>query len=118
MTLVKHAQSAEIQRPRPVGSAPLSYDYAAAAAELNCFESWLRDNIRSLPHCKLGQSVAFLPAHLELILQMHEVLPHVSPIPLKAAAALDIVPRGSSRAQQFPELKPRGRTRRAAASQT
>ncbi|WP_406298094.1 hypothetical protein OG948_21415 [Embleya sp. NBC_00888] len=115
MTLAKRAQAAEPERSRPIGSAPLSYDYAGAAVELNCSESWLRDNIRDLPHSKLGQSVAFTAEHLALILQMHEVLPHVSPIPLKAAAALDIVPRGSSRAaQQFPELKPRGRSRRAA----
>lgn len=93
---------------------PLFYDYDEATAILRCAKSWLPENIGRLPHCKFGQSVAFTVAHLVEIGRLHEVVPAVSPIPLAAATALDITPRGSRRGQQFPDLKPRASNRRRA----
>ncbi|GCD94043.1 hypothetical protein [Embleya hyalina] len=115
MTLAEAVELAETRRASSLGVRPLSYDYAGAAAELNCYESWLRDNIGRLPHSKLGQSVAFTTEHLATILRMFEVVPHVSPIPLTAAAGLDIAPRRARSQTPIPDLKPRGGRRRASA---
>lgn len=82
------------------------YSYPEAAQELGVKETWLRDNIRKLPHKKLGRVVYFLDADLDRIDQMfhHEPLDGpvapVTPLPTKATgpiAARDLKPLGARR---------------------
>lgn len=73
------------------------YDYAEAAEELRVLESWLRNNIRRLPHIKIGGTVFFTDADLDRILTMHHIEPEQAaqqtPISENGAPALtDIQP--------------------------
>jgi hypothetical protein len=61
-------------------------DYAAAAKKLKLPQSWLRRNIKRLPHQKYGQHVRFGPEEIAEIQAIHRVrpadpaaLPHVAP---------------------------------------
>jgi hypothetical protein len=54
--------------------------YEEAAAELGVKESWLRDNIRQLPHGKLGRRVYFTDADLARIDQVFHVEPDRGPL--------------------------------------
>lgn len=66
--------------------------YGEAAAELKVSESWLRGNIKRLPHGKLGRSVYFTDSDLERIDELFHREPErgplavVKPIPATAGA--------------------------------
>jgi hypothetical protein len=66
-------------------------DYAGAAEVLDLPETWLRRNIKRIPHEKYGKYVRFGPEHLQAIRAMHEVLPVGRP----ACGPTDLVPRGA-----------------------
>jgi hypothetical protein len=61
--------------------------YAEAATELRIKEKWLRDNIRKLPHSKLGRFVYFTDADLERIDELFHYEPTsgplASPVPIQ-----------------------------------
>lgn len=78
------------------------YTYPEAAAELRVEETWLRRNIRTLPHSKKGRTVTFTDADLEQIDRMHHREPangSVAPVtPLPSAHPLrDLRPLGAQR---------------------
>lgn len=52
-----------------------NYDYDEAAEKLRCKRRFLEDRISTLPHQKLGESVAFCDCELALIQQMFTKLP-------------------------------------------
>ncbi|MEV5677243.1 hypothetical protein [Streptomyces sp. NPDC052179] len=52
-----------------------NFGYAEAAERLGCKVRFLRDRISSLPHQRLGESVAFCECELDLIRAMHTVVP-------------------------------------------
>ncbi|MFE6551644.1 hypothetical protein ACFVHS_25035 [Streptomyces sp. NPDC057746] len=52
-----------------------NYDYAEAAAKLKCKRRFLEDRISTLPHQKLGESVAFCDCELALIQAMFTKTP-------------------------------------------
>jgi hypothetical protein len=56
------------------------YDYAGAAKELKCEQSWLRRNIKRLPHSKKGRSVTFSEADLQRIDQLTHHEPSTGPL--------------------------------------
>jgi hypothetical protein len=64
--------------------------YPEAAVELRIKESWLRDNIKKLPHKKLGRFVYFTDDDLVRIDQLCHVEPEsgplAGPVPVPAAA--------------------------------
>ena len=66
-------------------------DYAGAAEVLGLPETWLRRNIRRIPHEKYGKYVRFGEHHLQAIRTMHEVLP----VGGSASGPADLVPRGA-----------------------
>ncbi|MFB7905210.1 hypothetical protein ACFC1T_02110 [Kitasatospora sp. NPDC056076] len=66
-------------------------DYAGAADFLDLPETWLRRNIRRIPHEKYGKYVRFGPEHLEAIRAMHAVIPAIRP----RRGSADLVPRGA-----------------------
>lgn len=81
--------------------------YPEAAAELGVKESWLRDNIRKLPHRKVGRVVYFLDADLERIDQLFHVEPEHGPL-------APVAPVTGPGAHPLQNLKPLpARTRRA-----
>jgi hypothetical protein len=45
--------------------------YAEAAAELPCFEYWLRRNISRLPHTRMGRKVSFSDEDIAAIRAIH-----------------------------------------------
>ncbi|MDH6134632.1 hypothetical protein P3T37_004036 [Kitasatospora sp. MAA4] len=69
-------------------------DYAGAAEVLDLPETWLRRNIRRIPHTKFGKHVRFSDDHLRVIRAMHEVLP-ARPLPAITAGPASLVPRGA-----------------------
>lgn len=78
------------------------YDYDAAARELGVKKGWLQDNIRKLPHSKVGRVVYFTDADLERIDQMFHHEPSNAPVapvtPLPGAHHLrDLKPAGAIR---------------------
>lgn len=82
------------------------HDYRAAAEELGVKESWLRRNIKSLPHSKKGNTVTFTDADLERIDQMHHhEPPNALGAPVTALPAL-------AGAHPLRDLKPAGALRR------
>lgn len=66
--------------------------YGEAAQELKVSESWLRGNIKQLPHGKLGRFVYFTDADLDRIDELFHCEPErgplaaVQPIPASAGA--------------------------------
>jgi hypothetical protein len=54
-------------------------DFTEAAEELGVKESWLRDNVKKLPHKKLGRFVYFTDADLDRIDEMHHHEPQSGP---------------------------------------
>lgn len=52
-----------------------NYDYDEAAQKLRCKRRFLEDRISTLPHQKLGESVAFCDCELRLIQRMFAKLP-------------------------------------------
>jgi hypothetical protein len=84
------------------------YSYPEAARELGVKEKWLRDNIRKLPHKKLGRVVYFLDADLERIDQLFHHEPQNSPV--AAVTPLSAKPAGPVAAR---DLKPLGARRSA-----
>jgi hypothetical protein len=64
--------------------------YAEAAEELGVKESWLRDNIRKLPHGKLGRIVYFTEADLERIDALFHVEPEAGPLAQSAPMSASV----------------------------
>ncbi|MFD9903848.1 hypothetical protein [Streptomyces sp. NPDC059063] len=64
-----------------------NYDYAEAAEKLGCKPRFLKDRIRSLPHQKLGESVAFCDCELRLIQRRFTVVPDPASSARESAAA-------------------------------
>ncbi|MEV8395628.1 MULTISPECIES: hypothetical protein [unclassified Streptomyces] len=52
-----------------------NYDIEEAAKLLRCFPRYLEDNLRHLPHQKIGAAVAFDERDIEAIRDMHRVRP-------------------------------------------
>lgn len=76
-------------------------DYKAASKKLRLPESWLRRNIRSLPHQKYGQHVRFGAEELAEIQAAHRVRP-VDPaaVPHIAPALLELRPGRAPRGRR------------------
>ncbi len=68
-------------------------DYPTAAQELGLPETWLRRNIRRLPHEKYGKYVKFGPEHIAAIRKLHTVVPAAGYVIAAQAGPADLVPR-------------------------
>ncbi|MFJ5038026.1 hypothetical protein [Streptomyces parvulus] len=62
-------------RPHCTCTEVRNYDYDAAAGKLGCKKRFLQDHISSLPHQKLGESVAFCDCDLRVIQRLYTVIP-------------------------------------------
>ncbi|MGW1352983.1 hypothetical protein ACWCQE_27510 [Streptomyces sp. NPDC002409] len=56
-----------------------NYSVKEAARLLGCFPRYLEDNLRHLPHQKIGAAVVFDQDELRAIKDMHRVRPAVEP---------------------------------------
>lgn len=83
-----------------------NYDYAEAAEKLRCERRFLEDRIATLPHQKLGRSVAFCDCELALIQAEFTVVP--------ASAAPDA--ESVSTAVALRSIRPSGRSRATASA--
>ncbi|MFD4315075.1 hypothetical protein [Streptomyces sp. NPDC058548] len=88
-----------------------NYDYDEAAEKLRCKVRFLQDRISSLPHQRLGESVAFCECELAIIQALFSILPD------QVGPALDI--KGpqetpSSTVPSIRSIRPAGRKRRGA----
>lgn len=61
--------------------------YAEAAEELGVKESWLRDNVKQLPHKKLGRFVYFTDADLDRIDELAHHEPESGPLARPASVS-------------------------------
>ncbi|WP_433856746.1 hypothetical protein [Streptomyces kronopolitis] len=52
-----------------------NFDYDEAAEKLKCKRRFLEDNIKKLPHQKIGQEPSFCECELALIQRMFTVIP-------------------------------------------
>ncbi|MEU6628345.1 hypothetical protein ABZ905_08635 [Streptomyces parvus] len=52
-----------------------NFDYEEAAEKLGCKARFLRDNIRRLPHQRMGEAVVFCDCELDLIRALHTFVP-------------------------------------------
>lgn len=75
-----------------------------AAALLKCSPRYLEDNLKRLPHQRIGKARVFSDAQLEAIQAMHSVAPETS---APEAPELTLVPQY----QQLKEIRPKGRRR-------
>ena len=90
---------------------PAAHTYKQAAKELGLKnERWLRRNIRTLPHTKIGRQVLFSDADLERIRTIFHQEPKTG---LLAPSAPATAPQGQP---TLATLKPRPRRRRAHAA--
>ncbi|MFJ9128877.1 helix-turn-helix domain-containing protein [Streptomyces sp. NPDC102340] len=65
------------------------FTYPEAAAELRVSESWLRKNIKSLPHSKKGRVVTFTAEDLKRIDELCHHEPTTGPLAIVAAPKAD-----------------------------
>ncbi|MFF2774824.1 hypothetical protein ACFVU3_07935 [Streptomyces sp. NPDC058052] len=73
-------------------------DLDEAAVFLRCSKRFLEDNLRRIPHQKLGRSVSFDEADLAEIKEMHRVRPATAAAPTTPVRALaQIRPKGATR---------------------
>jgi len=82
------------------------YDYPKAAEELGCEESWLRRNIKQLPHSKKGRKVTFTDEDLDRIDQLTHHEPSTGPLAIAPASA----PQGAHPLSNLRPLPPRRAT--------
>ncbi|QKW07014.1 hypothetical protein HUT18_11965 [Streptomyces sp. NA04227] len=83
-----------------------NYDYNEAAQKLKCNRRFLEDNIKRLPHQKIGQQPSFCECELALIQAMFTVIP-----PGLFDEPVQIPPT-----PELAALRPSGRRRQRAAS--
>lgn len=75
-------------------------DYPGLAALLNIPESWLRRNIKRLPHQKYGQYVRFGADEAAQIQELHRVQPGPAAVPTVAPALLELRPGRAPRGRR------------------
>ena len=88
---------------------PLLVDYAGAATILGLDSpNWLQENIRNLPHTRLGKYVRFSEQNLVDIVRLHLVQPALVPTeaPTVAPGLLELTPGRAPRAKK--RLQPTG----------
>lgn len=71
---------------------PRFWDYSGLAELLGVEESWLRNNIRHLPHSKIGGKVRFTESDVARIFDLYHVEPDVEqPAPAEPVAPVAVV---------------------------
>lgn len=70
----------EVGELRETASRRRLYDYGEAAVELRTSVKWLQNNIRRLPHIKVGRTVFFGDDDLDQILVLLHVSPERTPV--------------------------------------
>ncbi|MFF2573806.1 hypothetical protein [Streptomyces sp. NPDC058084] len=72
-----------------------NYSLEKAAALLGCRQGYLEDNLRRLPHQKIGREVVFDDDDLNEIKAMHRVRPSASPAASGPRTLATIRPKGA-----------------------